>query len=1053
MAMILQAFVGNISSRLTKMAADEVGMLLGIPGEIEKLGNTVRDIQCVLSDAERKQINSSAIQRWLMELKDVMYDAEDLIDTWQIKTEDSVSSSKSSRSVSLISSVSNTKFAHEIGIKIKELNSRLDEISKKKSDLGLNELLEDVRPDKHRRTNSDISLKTDPSIVLADIVGEKIEEDTKLMVKWLTTEEMGVTENVSAVAIVGMPGIGKTTLAKKIFNDQRIQEEFYLKFWVCVSKDLKGVELLKCIIREAGGHHGAAEERSELVPMLERLVRGKKFFLVLDDVWHESQIVWDELLRAAMISGARGSRLLVTTRDGNVARFMKAKKSLQVDKLPDDDGWSLLIKQVGIDQTESKILNDIGVELVTKCHGLPLAIKTIGGVLRGKDKSTLEWEKVLRSNLWSTDDLSSDFNRAFHLSYEDLPPHLKQCFIICSLYPEDFEYTEKQLVYLWLAEGFLCAEGTLSFSELGREYYNELILRNLLEVVPGWYNRAKCKMHDLLRSFAGHMGKGENLTTRGNKLSHKSESWLKLRRLSIEQTTVNLDFFKKEKSLRTLLLIKNSMGDVLSNMLLYFPHLRVIDLAESNITSLSDSFCDLVLLRFLRLSGLKLQSLPNSIGNLRRLEFLSLTNCEQLSHIPSSIFDLHDLRYLSFYNTNIKVLPMGLRKLKKLVVLHGFKSYDNISNDFSSLEDFGTMNQISCLSLDSFEKSLDVTAAKRANFKDKVHLKRLQFFYTPNQGSHVPTIEEKKSAEDVLNELRPPLSLEIFAIKGYLGHQLPNWLHVGTDPSNLKFLRYLDLTNCECFSQLPPLGQLPNLDLLRIKGAISVTKIGRGFLLDDDKDHIRTEVTYSSILPFAQLNGLEFERMLNWIEWLWEEDQPAMPKLKNLFIQDCPELSSLPKGLSHHATSLEILRIIAAKQIKSVENLQSIKELHVLENPNLDRISNLSNLSFIQIRDCPSLKILENLKPFHRMELSDILMETLPEYLITSMPEKLTIWCKNELLVKITSQGIGDTEWKKFKHIPMVKIYSNNQSLYAEYRKSAETFSFTTNVDQQNEKN
>ncbi|KAJ3685008.1 hypothetical protein LUZ61_014172 [Rhynchospora tenuis] len=191
--------------------------------------------------------------------------------------------------------------------------------------------------------------------------------------------------------------------------------------------------------------------------------------------------------------------------------------------------------------------------------------------------------------------------------------------------------------------------------------------------------------------------------------------------------------------------------------------------------------------------------------------------------------------------------------------------------------------------------------------------------------------------------------------------------------------------------------------------------------------------------------------MSNWVEWLWEEDQPAMPKLKRLSIVACPKLSSLPKVLLFHATSLEILQIIAAKQIKSVENLKSVKELRVLENPNLDRISNLPNLSFIRIRDCPNLKILENLKFFHRMELSDIQMETLPEYLITTMLEKLTIWCKDELLVKITSQGIGDTEWKKFEHIPLVKIYSNDQSLYAKYRKSS--FSFNTNVDQQNQRN
>ncbi|KAJ3685005.1 hypothetical protein LUZ61_014169 [Rhynchospora tenuis] len=647
--------------------------------------------------------------------------------------------------------------------------------------------------------------------------------------------------------------------------------------------------------------------------------------------------------------------------------------------------------------------------------------------------------------------MSSDFNRAFHLSYDDLPPHLKQCFIFCSLYPEDYKFDEKELVYLWLAEGFLCAEGTLSFRELGRDCYNELILRNLLEVVPWYFNRSVCKMHDLLRSFAGYLGKGENLTTIENKLSYKSESLLKLRRLSIEQTTMNLDFFKKEKSLRTLLLINNRMGDALSNMLLSFSHLRIINLNCSNITSLSDSFCDLVHLRYLDLRGSKLQSLPNSIGNLRRLVYLCLGRCQQLSHVPSSIFDLLDLRYLSFYNAKVMVFPMGLRKLEKLVELHGFKPYNNNSNGFSSLEDLGTLYQIVELDLNNLEKALDVTAAKRANFKDKVHLKSLIFSYTPNQRPQVPTIEDKKLAEDVLNELCPPSSLEFLTIEGYFGHQFPNWLHVDTEPSNLKYLRYLDLTKCECFSKLPSLGQLPNLDILQIKGAISVTKIGREFLLGDSKNHIGKEVTPSSIVPFAQLNELTFEGMSNWVEWLWEEDQPAMPKLKQLFIECCPKLISLPMGLLHHATSLEGLQIIAADHIRYVENLPLVQRLSVFENPNLERMSNLPSLSLIQIRNCPNLKILENLKPFHRMELRDLQMETLPEYLITTMPEKLTIWCNNELLVKITSQGIGGTEWKKFEHIHVVKIYSKGRSLYAEYRKSP--FSFTTNADQQNQSN
>ncbi|KAJ4796187.1 Disease resistance protein (CC-NBS-LRR) [Rhynchospora pubera] len=401
MAMILDAFLGNFKEMLTKMAEEEVGMLFGVPGEIEKLQTTVVYIQGLLSDAEKKQTTES-IKNWLLELTDVMYDADDIMDLCQIKAEErserrgsfDLYSSKFGCGISMLSCLRNPIFAHEMGTKIKKLNSRLNEIYKRKSELTLNESRDVFEP-------SNVRPMISPSVAPVDIVGDKIEEDAAMLLKLLTSDEESVKENVSVVAIVGMPGIGKSALAKKIFYDPEIEREFPLKIWACVSKDLKEIKLLQCIIRGAKGDYGAAEERSELVQKLTSVIQNNKFLLVLDDVWPDSQDVWNGLLREAMIGGARGSRVLVTTRDDDVARFFQPTTTHHVHKLSEKDAWSILAKQVALIESDSETLKDIGLELVKKCDGLPLAIIAIGGVLRERGKDILKWRKISESPLWS----------------------------------------------------------------------------------------------------------------------------------------------------------------------------------------------------------------------------------------------------------------------------------------------------------------------------------------------------------------------------------------------------------------------------------------------------------------------------------------------------------------------------------------------------------------------------------------------------------------------------------------------------------------------------
>ncbi|XP_078158384.1 putative disease resistance protein RGA3 [Carex rostrata] len=1046
MAMILDAFLSKFSELLVQMVQDEVGMRLGVPGQIEMLDETVRDIQCVLADAERMQSKGSAIERWLMQLKDVMYDADDVIDLCQIKAKERLagSSSHSSRSGTFLwSFFPNSFFADEIVSKVKNINSRLQEIAKRRAYLGLIESQISPRPFKRvRREDSIISRKTDSLVVVDDIVGEKIEEDTEMLVNWLTEEEKSEREIILVLAIVGMGGIGKTTLASKIFNDRRIQEEFQIKIWVCVSKEVKGVELLKCVIREAGGEHVAAQERSELAPILKRLIEGKKFLLVLDDVWEESRAVWNGLLRAPMSSGAHGSRLLVTTRDGRVADGMRAAKLHRVEKLSDEDGWSLLIKQVFQNDKESEIqeFKDIGLQLVEKCDGLPLAIKSIGGVLCTKPKTKVEWQAVLNSNMWSIVGMSGIHN-AFHLSYEDLSSPLKQCFIFCSLFPEDFEFDKTDLISQWLAEGYL--QDKVDFWELGNEYYTELLVRNLLEDTEKLYHQGECKMHDLLWSFARQLGKDENCVLREGDVLSKPKGPLKIRRLSIEGNKVYTELFKKENGLRTLLL-RHKPETPLDYVCKAFSNLRMLDLRWSNFSSLPDSLCDLLHLRYLDVGGSKIRNLPYSIGNLKYLVYLNLYGCKELSDVPLGIINLQELKLLNTIDSGVQKIPSGLNKLEKLVQLLGFRPDKNSFEGFSSLEGIETLSKLIRLSLYSLEKVSDSNIANRANLQNKDRLQDLKFVYgtlSPEEQLS-QTDEEKMITEDVLNELCPPPSLETVQIVGYFGSHLPNWLNLR---ANLPNLRCLYIKNCACFEELALLGQLPNLDFLRIIGAYSVVSVGEEFLWGGIQNRDTTATScHANKLAFPKLSKLMFEGMPNWKEWQWNKEQVAMPKLKKLFIRDCPQLRSLPEGLLHHATCLEYLEIDGANKMITVENLPSIKDICVVRCSNLERISNLPSITHIIIVECPNLEAVENLKALQTMKLRDFKMEILPDYLRTIMPQKVLIYCSEELLVKIVSQEESGSEWNKFKHIPKVTIYSSGESFYATYQKAP--YSFTTNV-------
>lgn len=690
-------------------------------------------------------------------------------------------------------------------------------------------------------------------------------------------------------------------------------------------------------------------------------------------------------------------------------------------------------------------LKDIGMKIVTRCDCLPLAIKTVGGLLCTKNRTPRDWVGVSESAAWSMAGLPDEVHSAIYLSYADLPSQLKQCFLHCSLFPKDEVIKRVDVVQMWIAEGFIQDDGNCTILEdTGSQYYKELIMRNLLDPNDQYYDQSGCTMHDILRSFAHYLAKDEAaVLAQGQSLCNKNTK-TKLRRISIASEDVHPSALKDEEQLRALMLFRSTKIQ-LENFLHDLPKLRVLHLGGVNLKTLPPSLCNLRHLRYLELSGTMVDTIPNSIGNLKYLQYIGLINCINLSILPGSIVKLQKLRALHIMGTKISEIPKGIGRLDNLVELTGFLTQNDETAGWNSLEELGHLSQLSLLYVNNLEKACSGSIAKKAKLESKLHLRYLSLECTtgPGDGSKVGEItsEEKYQIKDVFEALCPPPCVENVSLIGFFGKQLPNWISSGQ--TALRNLRALKLENCIYCEQLPAFGHLPTLDFLLIKNAPSIMRIGHEFLCTSNG----TQTKPPQLSLFRRLEKLGFDQLDRWEEWIWDKElMEAMPKLLSLKIMKC-KLNSLPHGLVQHARALKELIISEAYNLTVITNFLFLNELHLYANPNLEMLAKLPRLRRLTVIQCPKLSVLDGLTKLQSVTLQDYDAETLPQYLNGIRAAKLEVFCSKELLKLISLQE--GPEWCKIKHIQNVKAYApkeeQHRGWYVLYNK--EPFSLIINVD------
>nr|UBY07384.1 NBS-LRR disease resistance protein [Dasypyrum villosum] len=976
MGTILEVLLRSSANKLQDIITSEAILILGVQEELTEVLRRVELIRCCIHDAEKRSTKEPTVNNWLGQLRDVIYDVDEIVDVARCKgskllpdhpPSSSTSKTLACKALSVSSCFCNIRSRRDVAVRIRSLNRKIENISKDKIFLTFNTTIQPIRngPTTKRIRSS--------NLVGSNLVGKEIIHSSRKLVDLVLAHK----ENKSyKLAIVGTGGVGKTTLAQKIYNDQKVKGSFKMHAWICVSHDYNEVTLLKEVLRNIGVHHEQGETIAELQRKLAETIEGKSFFLVLDDVWHSN--VWMDLLRPPLHETTSGV-ILITTRDDQITSRIGVEHTHRVDLMSVEVGWELLWKSMNIEEEkEVQQLRNTGIEIVRKCGHLPLAIKVTASALASRDLTENEWKRYLGKYVGSQSMLSDEIEGAFYLSYDELPHRLKQCFLYCALYGEDSIIWRNEVTLLWIAEGFIEEQQGQLLEDIAEEYYYELIHRNLLQPDSSSFDQSRCKMHDLLRQLACNISREECFV--GDVESLRGENMSKLRRVTavIKKDMLVLPRVDKvEVKVRTFLTVcgPQRIEDTLFKRFLL---LRVLVLNYSLVQSIPNYIGKLIHLRLLNLDYTGISCLPESIGSLKNLQVLSLRWCDDLHSLPLAMTLLCSLRCLDLFGTEINQVPKGMGKLKLLTNLGGYPVGDGSANaviqDGWKLEELSSLSQMRYLSLDKLERATH--SSRNAVLTDKRHLRKLILQWTESgEGSY--SEEDVGNTEKVFEQLIPPHNLESLCILRFFGEQYPTWF--GT--TCLSSLMSLILKGVRSCVHLPPIGKLPNLKYLRIEGAYAVTKVGPEFAGFKKGDPVCNE-----FVAFPKLEWLIIKDMPNWERWSFFEEevvaadvkgedgaaeirkddaQPArvrlLPRLLELKLLGCPKLRDLPQQLGKDTPCLKVLGLIELNNLKVVEDLPVLSEVLIGYCEGLERICNLPQVKKLHVGRCPNLSHVEGL--------------------------------------------------------------------------------------------
>ncbi|KAJ0960039.1 hypothetical protein J5N97_000154 [Dioscorea zingiberensis] len=723
--------------------------------------------------------------------------------------------------------------------------------------------------------------------------------------------------NVCVLPILGMGGIGKTALAQSVFNDKEIENHFHYRTWIHISDNFNRPRITREILESLKDHQfPRSTNLDNMERKIQQTLKGKRFLLVLDDVWSHG---WMVLLNHLESADVECVKIVVTARDSKVLGRQGNLNGLTLQGLKDDEYWSFFVKCVfGQDRDLDHaicppMLESIGKQITKKLKGSPLAAKTVGRLL-WNDKREEQWAYVLNNHLWELGTEEDDIMPALALSYNHLSEDLQRCFAFCSLFPTDHKFTVQDVVYMWIAHGYIPqVQGSSKTAEdIGREYFDELLSIYFFQPCQD----SPCfKFHSLAHDLARSVSKDENFTydadadadpkpvevevikrvrhlwARGDPFLSIEGKTTSLRTHVAHGTEAELHIWKR----RELQLLKNycSAGSGWIWELEIFRRIRVLVLYNYAVEEFPDLLDNFKHLRYLDLCRTSIKSAPESLCVLYHLNMLRLPDMYVLPDL------FHRLVNLRFFRVNTESTDAASAYEIEFPVKrdNGYK-----------IAQLRNMNELrGTLVIRTLENIDNREDARNANLHHKRHIECLHLVWS-NAGEDC----EPNVAEEVLEGLRPHSQLKKLHINGYIGVTSPSWLLA----LELKNLREIELHGCKNWATLPPFGKLPYLNILSLHDMKDVTIEGdheavTEFPFLEKLELEGVSVTFNGMqtgsciffpcLIHLRIVSCDRVRGLPW---------PMLSKLQKLQIQDSMGLGDQFPGCLIHLTSLVSLNIV-----------------------------------------------------------------------------------------------------------------------------------------------